>query len=389
MATLLPWLQFEDALGVPLAGGTVSFYTANTLTLKTIYANEAQGATLTNPLELDSEGRVPEAGVWVIGEYRIRVKDADDVIIYDIDDVSFVNPYDWTGLTATVADINAISGSLATPGTVIAEKAVVVDSSKNIATFGILTAATLRANTAVRTPQINDANNVAAVTIASVASQVNAVTLTPAATGNNVTIAATGGDADIALVLNGKGTKGMISSGLTYPVADGTSGQFIQTNGAGVLSLASIPVASQIVKQVVTNTTTTFTSTSSVIPYDDTIPQIGEGTEILTCTITPTSASSSLMIIYTGNAGSSGTATGVFALFRDATAAAISASATTANTGVQTNVSNFVIVSATAVASTTFSLRFGSAAGTVNVNGTSAARKFGGVQSCGITVIEF
>ena len=50
----------------------------------------------------------------------------------------------------------------------------------------------------------------------------------------------------------------------TLPTADGTSGQFIKTNGSGVLSFASVAEAGFVKYTVVTSTNATFALTSGV-----------------------------------------------------------------------------------------------------------------------------
>ena len=51
-----------------------------------------------------------------------------------------------------------------------------------------------------------------------------------------------------------------------------------------------------IVQQVVYSTTSTYTTISSTIPYDTSIPQITEGTEFLTASISPKFSDSTLEI---------------------------------------------------------------------------------------------
>jgi len=385
MATILTTgIQFFDSVGVPLAGGFLKFYSAGTLTLKAIYDAEDEGSQLTNPLELDSEGRVPAAGVWLNGAYRLRVTDSDGVVIYDIDDLNFFDPYDWTGLTATIADLNQMAGALGTPGTVLADKAVVVDSNKDIATFGILSAATLRASTAVRTPQINDANNVAAVTIDSVSSQVNAVKLVPAITTNTPQIRAYGSDTNIDLKVDGQGTGKVVLSGIKYPTADGTSGQLLSTNGSGVLSFIS-PGA---IKQVVSSTTESYLNSASAIPFDDTIPQSSEGYELLTITLTPQSASSNLYIDFSGFFSGSTANTATFAIFRDSGVDALYAGAVGINTTYIYNGKLSCVIPSTAASSTVIKVRVGCSSGTLYINGLSSGRKYGGVMTTMLTVTE-
>lgn len=104
------------------------------------------------------------------------------------------------------------------------------------------------------------------------------------------------------------------------------------------------------------------TNATSVIPYDDTVPQITEGYEVMTQSITPKRSDSYLLVeadIY-----GSYQALGEFeaALFRDSTANAIAAdSVTCAASGYLVNVRLKVKVAASSTAATTFRVRVGSA----------------------------
>lgn len=121
-------------------------------------------------------------------------------------------------------------------------------------------------------PEINDSNGNEVAKFASTASAVNETTTTNAATGAGPTISATGGDTNIDLNLQPKGTGAVVIKGtadsaaeirlsedtdngtnyvglkapastanltLTLPSADGTSGQVLSTNGSGTLSFSS------------------------------------------------------------------------------------------------------------------------------------------------------
>jgi hypothetical protein len=78
------------------------------------------------------------------------------------------------------------------------------------------------------------------VKFAETASAVNEITVTNSATGNAPEIAATGDDTNIDLKLTPKGTGNLILDGIKFPNADGTAGQFLKTDGSGVLSFANI-----------------------------------------------------------------------------------------------------------------------------------------------------
>lgn len=130
---------------------------------------------------------------------------------------------------------------------------------------------------------------------------------------------------------------------------------------------------------------------TTIIPYDDTIPQNTEGTEILTVTITPKSATNLLKIVFSGfGATANNNRDIVTALFQDSTASALNASATISSTADDPKplILEHSMVAGTTSA-TTFKIRIGPAtATTVRLNGTSAARRFGGVSAATLTVQE-
>lgn len=82
--------QFFDNNGVPLTGGKLYSYEAGTTTPQATYT-EATGSTLhTNPIVLDSAGRVPSGEIWLIaGEnYKFVLKTSTDVLIATWDNIS-------------------------------------------------------------------------------------------------------------------------------------------------------------------------------------------------------------------------------------------------------------------------------------------------------------
>jgi hypothetical protein len=88
---------------------------------------------------------------------------------------------------------------------------------------------------------ILDTNGNEEVKFTATGSAVNEITVTNAATGNAPQVTATGDDTDIDLTLKAKGA-GKVKLGtalLKFPNADGSSGQFLKTDGSGVLSFAS------------------------------------------------------------------------------------------------------------------------------------------------------
>jgi len=88
MAVLSPTakMAFIDAAGQPLVGGKLYTYIAGTTTLQTTYTDSTATASNTNPIILDSRG---EANVWLGGAiYKFILKDASDVLIWSVDNIS-------------------------------------------------------------------------------------------------------------------------------------------------------------------------------------------------------------------------------------------------------------------------------------------------------------
>jgi len=140
--------------------------------------------------------------------------------------------------------------------------------------------------------------------------------------------------------------------------------------------------------QVVNTQTGATASGTTQIPLDDTIPQITEGDEYFTRTITPTNASNILIIEVIVNASGDGDWT--VALFQDATANALDAvhghSGSTQRN--QTVSLRYCMVAGT-TSETTFRVRCGSStAVTFNLNYHGTARLYGGVNISSITITE-
>lgn len=87
MAVLLtlPYSQFFDDNGDPLAGGKVYTYTAGTTTPKATYTDYSEVTPAANPIVLDSAGR---SAIWIVGSYRIDVKTSADVLVRSVDNIT-------------------------------------------------------------------------------------------------------------------------------------------------------------------------------------------------------------------------------------------------------------------------------------------------------------
>jgi hypothetical protein len=82
--------QFFDNNGVILSGGKLYTYAAGTTSPLPSYTTSAGNVARTNPVVLDSAGRVPNGGeIWVTSvSYKFVLKDSTDVLIATWDNVS-------------------------------------------------------------------------------------------------------------------------------------------------------------------------------------------------------------------------------------------------------------------------------------------------------------
>jgi hypothetical protein len=71
---------FLDQSGVPLAGGTVTFYVPGTTTPKDTFQDADLQILNTNPVQLDAAGT---AVIWGAGSYRQIVMDSNGVTVWD------------------------------------------------------------------------------------------------------------------------------------------------------------------------------------------------------------------------------------------------------------------------------------------------------------------
>ena len=197
-----------------------------------------------------------------------------------------------------------------------------------------------------------------------------------------------------ALTLTHNGTSLILPGAANITTAAGDS--FVARSlGSGnwrVLSYQRAASVKQIAQVVNTTSTARVPNTGPTsIPLDDTIPQIGEGTEFLTQAITPINAASTLIIEISAVFAVASTANVIGALFQDATANALAATVETA-AGSNHRVIIYLRHTMTAgtTSSTTFRLRAGpDSAVVMEMNGNGAgSRIFGGVCSSSITITE-
>jgi len=82
--------QFFTNTGAVLTGGKLYTYAAGTTTPLASYTTSAGNVARTNPIVLDSAGRVPTGGeIWITSaQYKFVLKDSTDVLIATYDNIS-------------------------------------------------------------------------------------------------------------------------------------------------------------------------------------------------------------------------------------------------------------------------------------------------------------
>ena len=200
--------------------------------------------------------------------------------------------------------------------------------------------------------------------------------------------ASTGTNTNIAITGKGSGKVKLGDGNLLFPDSDGAAGTAIVTNGSGTLSFA----ATGKVVQVVNVQTGAVATGTTVMPFDDTIPQITEGDQYMSLAITPTSATNKLRIDVCTSIAPNANIISTVALFVGTTAnalAAILGNYHGANVG-SIHIDNFShYMTAGATTELTFRVRSGGhASNTTTFNGRAGGRYLGGVAASSITITE-
>lgn len=177
------------------------------------------------------------------------------------------------------------------------------------------------------------------------------------------------------------------ASATMAPAAD----SFIMVDASDSNKLKQIPLPAGFCVQRSYAEYTTSADLTTAIPYDDSIPQNGEGTQVLTASITPLKTTNRVRARVMGfGAGNVSVVTMSVALFRNSVADALRASGERAT---QTDAANPLMLefedSPGSTSAQTYNVRVGPDAGTMRLNGTSTARRFGGVAAMTLVLEEF
>jgi hypothetical protein len=103
--------QFFTSTGAVLTGGKLYTYLSGTTTPTATYTTSAGNVARTNPIILDSAGRVPGSGeIWVTANinYKFLLKDSNDVLIGTYDNIPGQSSTDASLVTYTPAGTGAV-----------------------------------------------------------------------------------------------------------------------------------------------------------------------------------------------------------------------------------------------------------------------------------------
>jgi hypothetical protein len=344
-----------DANGNPLVGGKIYTYVAGSSTAAPTYTDNTTGTQQANPIILNSLG-LPASPIWMLGGVALKfvIQDSTGVTLRTIDNVSGINDVasitgtEWIayGLPPTYISVSSFS--------IAGDQTTVFQPKRRILT-------------------VNTAGTIYASIVTSVYSA--GITTITATTDSGVF------DAGISSVSYGL----LSATNPSVPSSYAKSGA-----NTDITSLSAHPVG-KMIGQTVTFQTGSVATGTTIIPFDDTIPQNTEGDQYMSLAITPNNASSILEIDVTVMLSSStGALSLICALFQDATANALATVFSfqpTATGPVTLNLKHSMTAGTTSA--TTFKVRGGApSAGTTTFNGTSGGRLFGGVIASRITIKE-
>lgn len=182
--------------------------------------------------------------------------------------------------------------------------------------------------------------------------------------------------------------KGAVSDG-DNTIVIGNSSTHTATRIEGAVSMPDGIRVSGVECQNVTATTATAGTTGTAIPLDNTIPQSTEGAQFLTVTITPTSATSTLIIEFDAWGAMNAAGSITVALFQDSTANALDATATTIpSAGPTLPLRLRYVMTAGTTSSTTFKIRYGPGANTAYILQANGVALFSTALQGSLTVRE-
>jgi hypothetical protein len=324
------------------AGGTGVTFAATDKSTKTLFADA------TNIVDV---GNVTETGVQTLTNKTLTTPTLTSPIINEIDDA---NGNEQVIFTATASAINELTITNAAAGN--APSIATTGGDTNIG-LTIAPKGTGDVNVDADTLRVGDSNADATITT----NGTGDLTLSTNTGSNSGTIKIFDGvNGNIELTPNGSGVVKL--DGLSYPVADGSANQALVTNGSGVLSFAAVGASAGQVIQVVTatdSTARTFTITS-----------FGTGSNTLSASITPSSASNKVFAIASSSLQINGS--GYLTIFRDSTNLGNSAGLVRMDSASGGAFTVQILDSPSTTSATTYQLYLRGDGAALNLNGDSA-----------------
>ena len=419
------------------------FYQTGTTTPVTTYQDDGLSVANTNPVVSDSNGRFPEIWYSDLSQLKLIVKDSSDNTLETVDPVGAtasavslndfdVRPTSYWGLTAGTSTAYTLVASptisaYANTQTFIVQFHTDCGASPTLAIDG-LSAFALKKYTQQGTKVALKANDVRAnqrylcyndgvdiivsdpsslpilsgsATALTIATGV--VTLTNNSSSYTIDTEGAASTDDLDTISGGQGGQLIFllaANGARSVILKSGTGNIVTPYGGNLALSTTTPLELRYdgtnwrplaVQNIVKTTFSSVATGSTVIPNDDTIPQITEGVEFMTRAITPKSAASILKIDVVFCWSTNTNATNTIALFQDSTANAVAATQDFPNAAFAVVKPTYftAYVTAGTTSSTTFRVRAGQdIAHTITFNGVGGARRMGGVMASSMTITE-
>ena len=108
-----PKQQIFGSDGLPLVGGKIYTYAGGTSTPIATYTDYTAATPNTNPIILDSLG---QANIWLLNttSYKFIVKDADDVLLYTVDNIAIPLDINSFGAPPPIGNVTPNTGAFTT-----------------------------------------------------------------------------------------------------------------------------------------------------------------------------------------------------------------------------------------------------------------------------------
>lgn len=339
-----------DSAGNPISGAKIYVYNVGTTTARDVFSDPDLDVShaAANPIVCDSAGR-HAMRYTATGSYKIVVKTSADVTVYTSDNIDGRVPVGSGALAIANGGTGATSASAAIAALGGATAAEVADVAADVAALAGAAASTEKTHIAVGTT-----------------AQRPAVPI----------------EGDI---------RRNTTTGEYEAYDDASTWRNIITTeniAAQTLVSANMPAGSMVNSKVATYATSS--DITSTIPFDDTIPQVGEGTQIISTTYTCASTTNKIRIRFRGTLSTTGADHMCAALFQDGAANAISAGHVyCAATSEHYPIYFEHEYTPATVSSMTYTVRVGTGSGsTMRMNGINTARRFGGIQAATLTIEE-